>query len=263
MNESKNIGRIGMSRRQQLPPPTSTTTAELPLHVQQQQQHQSGSHQRSSKRKMSESSFLPSNAITAGGGISNPTATQLPLPPRSGQQLNIASSLLENIEEFMNYGAPKRKRPQRKFHVDIPSRLLAILAIVFLIGPLIIFLHKEAHIHDVHREAHFKPEKFVNVDTESVLSQFRDNNITRDEASRDHNATRSNDDEKMKMQGNFDSTPTEEKVGGGRENRTVTEATTQSQPTQSVNQTLSPMGSNHSHTMGSNSTDLKSSDRKV
>ncbi|KAG7363129.1 2-dehydropantoate 2-reductase [Nitzschia inconspicua] len=262
MNQSKNIGRIGMSRRQQqLPPPTSTTTAELPLHVQQQQQ-QSGSHQRSSKRKMSESSFLPSNAITAGGAISNPTATQLPLPPRSGQQLNIASSLLENIEEFMNYGAPKKKRPQRKFHVDIPSRLLVILAIVFLIGPLIIFLHKEAHIHDVHREAHFKPEKFVNVDTESVLSQFRDNNITRDEASRDHNATRSNDHEKTKMQGNFDSTPTEEKVGGGRENRTVTEATTQSQPTQSVNQTLSPMGSNHSHTMGSNSTDLKSSDRK-
>jgi hypothetical protein len=44
-----------------------------------------------------------------------------------------------------------------------------------MVVPLLIFFYKEAHIHENHDEAHFKPEKFINVDTHDVLSHFLDN----------------------------------------------------------------------------------------
>jgi hypothetical protein len=280
MNESTNRGRMVMSRRQQpqqqqMQQSQTTSTGKLPLHLQQQQM---GSHQRPGKRKTSDTPYLQPNTITAGGANVSGTRSlsPLPLPPRSGQ-LSITTSLMENIEEFMNYGAPKKKKPtQRKFHVDIPRRLLVILAAIFLIAPILIFLHKEAHIHDHHDEAHFKSEKFVNVDTEAVLSQFRVN-ITKDDSSHDQNVPKSSGDDFQEIHGgekplfqddveqvdvHMDPPISKEKDGIKREDKTVTEAIEKIEVVQNVNQTLLSSTASEKDPVWSNSTDLKFTDRK-
>jgi hypothetical protein len=61
---------------------------------------------------------------------------------------------------------------RRRFKVSLPTRMLLILVMVFLAVPLMVFFYKEVHIHEAHDEAHFKPEKFVNVNTHDVISQF-------------------------------------------------------------------------------------------
>jgi hypothetical protein len=155
---------MGMSRRPQQPPTAVETL--LPLH------------QRAAKRKVGDANFLPPPGVAA--------SVNAETPPRSGQ-FNLAAALMENLD-FLGGGSnnnnnhdkkPPTKRhahsPKRKFQVEIPSRLLIILAMVFLIAPILIFLHKEAHIHEDHDRAHYKAEKFVNVDTDAVLSQFRAN----------------------------------------------------------------------------------------
>ena len=79
---------------------------------------------------------------------------------------------------------------KKKFQVNVPTRLLAILALVFLVIPVLIFLKKEAHIHERHDEAHFKPEKFVNVDTKDAMKHFLDHhhhNTSKTSASNDEN----------------------------------------------------------------------------
>ena len=63
---------------------------------------------------------------------------------------------------------------KRRFRVNIPKKMMVILALVFLIAPLIVFLYKEAHIHENHDESHFKPEKYINVDTHDVMAHFLD-----------------------------------------------------------------------------------------
>jgi hypothetical protein len=59
------------------------------------------------------------------------------------------------------------------------------LGFVFLIIPVLIFLQKEAHIHEHHDEAHYKPQKHVNVNRETAM-HFLDH----------QNDTASNNDEK-------------------------------------------------------------------
>lgn len=265
-----------MSRRQQqLQPPQPPTAVELPLHIQQQQQ-QMGSHQRSTKRRVSDTAYLQSNPIIAGGANLDTASSPLPLPPRSGQLGSAAASLMENIEDFMNYGAPKKKKStasSRKFHVDVPRRLLVILAMIFLIAPLIIFLHKEAHIHEDHDEGHFKAEKFVNVDTESILSQFRVN-VTKDESLTVHNATQSSDTkehlEKVRRNENpppnsdvdfqiEEATTTDqaERIGNERDERTTSEVIAESDAAQILNTTTASSVETKLHSR-SNSTDLGS-----
>lgn len=269
-----------MSRRQQqLQPPQTPTAVELPLHIQQQQQQQLGSHQRSTKRRVSDTSYLQSNPIVAGGANLDTASCPLPLPPRSGQLGFAAASLMENIEDFMNYGAPNKKKStasSRKFHVDVPRRLLVILAMVFLIAPLIIFLHKEAHIHEDHDEGHFKAEKFVNVDTESILSQFRVN-VTMHESLNVHNATQSIDTkeylEEVRRNGNpppngdtedvdlrleqATTTDQGERIGNEREERTISKVIAKSDAAQILNTTTASSVETKLHSR-SNSTDLGS-----
>ena len=62
---------------------------------------------------------------------------------------------------------------KRRYQVKVPCRLMAVLALVFLVVPGFVFLHKELHIHDDHHESHFKAEKYVNVDTKHVWDTFR------------------------------------------------------------------------------------------
>ena len=85
----------------------------------------------------------------------------LPAPPRSGQ-------FLHQIFSDMT----KDDHPKRRYRVNLPYRMLYVLAIVFLMIPLIIFLYKERHLHREHD--HFKPQRYVNVNTKDVLSQFSD-----------------------------------------------------------------------------------------
>jgi len=62
---------------------------------------------------------------------------------------------------------------KRRFQVKVPCRLLAVLSLVFIIVPGLIFLQKEMHIHEDHYESHFKTEKYVNVKTEEVFSVWK------------------------------------------------------------------------------------------
>jgi hypothetical protein len=91
-------------------------------------------------------------------------------PPRSGQSLFLPSSMLQYSVRDKTAAAAKRR-----YNVNIPTRMIVILVLVFMIAPLMIFFYKEFHIHDDHNEPHFKPEKFVNVDTNDVLSHLLDN----------------------------------------------------------------------------------------
>ncbi|KAL3933422.1 MAG: hypothetical protein SGARI_003714 [Bacillariaceae sp.] len=156
---------MGMSRRQQPPStPTPASVEMLPLH------------QRSAKakRKASDAAGLLSNGAIEG-------------PPRSGQ-FSLTAALMDNLDflgsssndkkSSRKHHHPHPSSPKRKFQVEIPRKLMIILAAVFLIAPLLTFLHKEAHIHENHDEAHYKPERFVNVDADAVLSQFRAKNAS-------------------------------------------------------------------------------------
>jgi hypothetical protein len=64
---------------------------------------------------------------------------------------------------------------KKKFQVNVPTRLLAILGLVFLLIPVFVFLYKEAHIHEDHHKAHYHAEKFVNVDSKHAMAHFLDN----------------------------------------------------------------------------------------
>ena len=61
---------------------------------------------------------------------------------------------------------------KNKFQDKEPTRMLIILALVFVVVPVLIFLYKEAHIHENHHEATFKTKKFQNLPT-SIFSNFR------------------------------------------------------------------------------------------
>lgn len=90
-----------------------------------------------------------------GGGKSNP-----PGPPRSGQ--------FGVLPQYNN--TEKDDHNKRRYRVNVPYRMLCVLAMVFLLIPLLIFFYKETHIHKEHD--HFKPERYVNVNTQDVLSKF-------------------------------------------------------------------------------------------
>lgn len=59
---------------------------------------------------------------------------------------------------------------KRRFRVNLPKPMLVVLTVIFLIVPMLIFFYKEVHMG--HNEAHYKSEKFINVDTHDVMSHF-------------------------------------------------------------------------------------------
>jgi hypothetical protein len=63
-------------------------------------------------------------------------------------------------------------KQRRKFQVHVPCRLMVVLATVFLILPLIVFMQKEAHIHEDHDEAHYKSHKYINVRAADAMAEF-------------------------------------------------------------------------------------------
>lgn len=99
---------------------------------------------------------MAGTTVGAGNGRVN-----LPSPPRSGQYLHQSFPELEKDDHH-----------KRRYRVNLPYRMLSVLALVFLMIPLLIFFYKETHIHRQHE--HYKPERFVNVKTKDVLSQFSD-----------------------------------------------------------------------------------------
>jgi hypothetical protein len=113
---------------------------------------------------MSEFAFLASSTAAT-------VTNALIQTPRSGQ-FNIAAELLKlNERKKDGDSAGAHQHGKKRFQVRLPGRLLFVLALIFLVLPILIFLHKEAHIHN-HDSAHYKAEKFINVDTESIFNQF-------------------------------------------------------------------------------------------
>lgn len=65
----------------------------------------------------------------------------------------------------------KHAKKAAGYKVNLPTRMLVILGLVFLAVPMIIFGYKEVHIHD-EGHPHYKQEKFVNVNTQDVFASF-------------------------------------------------------------------------------------------
>ena len=90
-------------------------------------------------------------------------------PPRSGNSNDFLPEMFEyNVRDHSDASA------KRKFRVRVPTRLLRYVVLVFLIGPLVVFVHREGHIHDNSSENHYKAEHFNHVDTKDVLAHLLD-----------------------------------------------------------------------------------------
>lgn len=76
---------------------------------------------------------------------------------------------------------------KKKFQVNVPTKMLCILGLIFLLMPISVFWYKEKHIHEDHHNPHFRQQKFVNVDQKQALAHFKENqnNETSDMTSRD------------------------------------------------------------------------------
>lgn len=87
-----------------------------------------------------------------------------PAAPRSGQlALPVFHDHSSHDESYSS---------KRKYKVHLPTGILCILAMVFLLVPLFIFGYRETHIHTDAKGPHFKTEKYFNVNTKDVLSQI-------------------------------------------------------------------------------------------
>jgi hypothetical protein len=95
-----------------------------------------------------------------------PMLPKVAAPPRSGQLV---------LPPRLHFGGGKGDDDKHKYRVSLPTNMILVLAVIFVIVPLLIFFYKEVHIHDDHHEPHYKSEKFINVDTHYVMSHFRDN----------------------------------------------------------------------------------------
>mmetsp|Transcript_18541 Transcript_18541/g.45924 ORF Transcript_18541/g.45924 Transcript_18541/m.45924 type:complete len:186 (-) Transcript_18541:68-625(-) len=79
---------------------------------------------------------------------------------------------------------------KKKFQVNVPTRMLVVLGLVFVLMPMSVFFYKEKHLHEDHHEPHFKQQKFVNVDKKQALAHFVENqNQTSEMTSVDENQT--------------------------------------------------------------------------
>ncbi len=85
-------------------------------------------------------------------------------PPRSGQFV-LPQFITTEKEDDYNHHTHKRK-----YRVNVPYRMLTLLATVFLLIPLLVFFYKETHVRKEHD--HYKPEHHINVNTKDVMSQF-------------------------------------------------------------------------------------------
>ena len=94
------------------------------------------------------------------------------LNTRNNNALASSSAVLPTHFDF-SYRDKKDVTAKRRFQVKVPYRLMVILALVFLLIPGMMFVHKELHIHDDYYVNHFKTEKYVNVNTKEVWDNFR------------------------------------------------------------------------------------------
>ncbi len=82
----------------------------------------------------------------------------------------------------ISYRDKKDVTAKRRFQVKIPFRLMAILGLVFLLIPFMVFLHKEMHIHEDQYVSHYKSDSYANVNTKDVWDSFKRATTTDDAA---------------------------------------------------------------------------------
>lgn len=80
----------------------------------------------------------------------------------------------------ISYRDKKDVTAKRRFQVKVPFRLMAILGLVFLLIPFMVFLHKEMHIHEEQYVSHYKSESYANVNTKDVWDKFKKATTTDD-----------------------------------------------------------------------------------
>lgn len=122
---------------------------------------------------LSASSQSVSNKISSsllGGSKSNLQAllTEAVLPTHFQSKPGTDKGSATNDHSYS-----KHEKRKQQYKVNLPTRMLVILGLIFLVVPVIIFGYKEVHIHDDHQgQSHYKTQKFVNVNTEDVFANF-------------------------------------------------------------------------------------------
>ena len=94
-------------------------------------------------------------------------------PPPSGNNNRTTTAFL--IPSVLKFSVRDRKdaTAKRRFRVEVPTRMLNYVVLVFFVLPLFLFLYREMHLHN-ESDAHFKAEHYIHVDTQDVLSHLLD-----------------------------------------------------------------------------------------
>lgn len=117
---------------------------------------------------------LTYSSISASTTSSNMTST-LPFISQQRMKRKMSDHSIVALPQHLDfsYRDPSDATAKRRFQVKVPTKLLGALALVFILIPGLIFLHKEIHIHEDHYESHFRTEKYIDVNTDEMFSKFR------------------------------------------------------------------------------------------
>lgn len=117
---------------------------------------------------------LTYSSISASTTSSNTTST-LPFISQQRMKRKMSDHSIVALPQHLDfsYRDPSDATAKRRFQVKVPTKLLGALALVFILIPGLIFLHKEIHIHEDHYESHFRTEKYIDVNTDEMFSKFR------------------------------------------------------------------------------------------
>jgi hypothetical protein len=117
---------------------------------------------------------LTYSSISASTTSSNTTST-LPFISQQRMKRKISDHSIVALPQHLDfsYRDPSDATAKRRFQVKVPTKLLGVLALIFILIPGLIFLHKEIHIHEDHYESHFRTEKYIHVNTDEMFSKFR------------------------------------------------------------------------------------------
>mmetsp|Transcript_27069 Transcript_27069/g.59705 ORF Transcript_27069/g.59705 Transcript_27069/m.59705 type:complete len:323 (-) Transcript_27069:1329-2297(-) len=158
MEESEKRGRNVVARRQ---PQQGTPNFPLPTSILPQTKPS----QHRGRRNMSD--FMA--GVAAGLSTNNKSKN---LGALLGQANTSSGGVLPKHVDF-SFRDRNDASGKRRFQVKVPCRLMIVTALVFLIFPGLVFIHKELHIHESQYGRHFKTENYVNVDTKGVWDNFK------------------------------------------------------------------------------------------
>jgi hypothetical protein len=121
-----------------------------------------------------EAPLLPLTSSQPERPSAPPRSGNLLLPPPRGSGSGSAASIIPSMLKKFNVRDKKDVTAKRRFRVQVPTRMLKYVVLVFFVLPLVLFIYREMHLHDEVHHAHYKPEHYMHVDTQEVLFHLLD-----------------------------------------------------------------------------------------